>query len=307
MNYVYEMPKEMLKECTKPGRVERFEYDTQTYDENGNKPMHKGAWVYLPFGYDESKKYNVLYLLHGGGVTEDWWFKMFPDTVTILDNMFADGICDPCIIVTPTYYRGDETADKQADYITEHFNVELRRDLIPAVEKHYSTYAREALLNLPEAAPVGATYDAEDIAKKDASLVSILTGTRDHRAFAGLSLGSMTTYRAAFYNNFDLFAWYGPFSGCCGPFGDHDKEVSRILETLKNGEASGLPLKYMFCGNGDKDIAYAEHTDIMGKVLPQCPQLKPGENYDFYVIPGGVHDMKAWQLHLYHALQVFFK
>ena len=98
-----------------------------------------------------------------------------------------------------------------------------------------------------------------------------------------------------------------PFSGCCGPFGDHDKEVSRILETLKNGEASGLPLKYMFCGNGDKDIAYAEHTDIMGKVLPQCPQLKPGENYDFYVIPGGVHDMKAWQLHLYHALQVFFK
>jgi endo-1,4-beta-xylanase len=117
----------------------------------------------------------------------------------------------------------------------------------------------------------------------------------------------MTTYRAAFYNNFALFAWYGPFSGCCGPFGDHDKEVQRILETLKNGEEQGLPLKYMFCGNGDKDIAYAEHTDIMGKVLPQCPQIKPGENYDFYVIPGGVHDMKAWQLHLYHALQVFFK
>ncbi len=32
----------------------------------------------------------------------------------------------------------------------------------------------------------------------------------------------------------------------------------------------------------------------------------PGENYEFYTIPGGVHDMKAWQLHLYHALQVFF-
>ncbi len=35
--------------------------------------------------------------------------------------------------------------------------------------------------------------------------------------------------------------------------------------------------------------------------------LKPGVNYDFYVIPGRVHDMKAWQLHLYHALQVFFR
>ena len=296
MNYVYEMPAEMLKECKKPGKVERFEYDTYTYEEN-NQPMHKGAWVYLPHDYDETKPYNVLYLLHGGNVTEDWWFKMFPDTVTILDNMIADGICEPCIIVTPTYYRGDETVDRQADYVTEHFNIELRRDLIPAIEKHYGTYSREALSKLPASTlENAAVYDADKTAAADKELLSVLTATRDHRAFAGLSLGSMTTYRAAFYNNFALFAWYGPFSGCCGPFGDHDKEVKRILETLKNGEEQGLPLKYMFCGNGDKDIAYAEHTDIMGKVLPQCPQIKPGENYDFYVIPGGVHD-----------LQVFFK
>ena len=282
MNYVYDMPAEMLKECEKKGKVERFEYESFTYEED-NKPLKKGAWVYLPFGYDEAKKYNVLYLLHGGGVTEDWWFKMFPDTVTILDNMMADGICDPCIIVTPTYYRGDEEADKNGEYITEHFHTELRKDLIPAVEKHYPVYA------------------AGDVSEEN------LIKTRDHRAFAGLSLGSMTTYRAAFYNNFDLFAWYGPFSGCGGPFGDHELEVKRICETLKKGEEKGLDLKYMFCCNGDKDIAYAEHTDIMGKVLPICPQLKKGENYDFYVIPGGVHDMKAWQLHLYHALQIFFK
>ncbi|MCR5323671.1 MAG: hypothetical protein K6E85_10430 [Lachnospiraceae bacterium] len=53
-----------------------------------------------------------------------------------------------------------------------------------------------------------------------------------------------------------------------------------------------MPLKFMFCCNGDKDIAYAEHTDIMGKVLPICPQIKKAENYDFFVIPGGVHDMR---------------
>ena len=46
---------------------------------------------------------------------------------------------------------------------------------------------------------------------------------------------------------------------------------------------------------------------IMEKTLKVCPQIKPGENYDFYIIPGGVHDMKAWQLHLYHALQIFFE
>lgn len=284
MDYVFEMPEAMLKECAKKGTVERFEYDTFTYDEGDSKPMHKGAWVYLPYGYDAGRKYNVLYLLHGGAVNEDWWFKTFPDTVTILDNMINDGVCEPCIIVTPTYYRGDAAFDKEkGEYLTEHFAIELRKDLIPSVEAKYSTYANG---NVTEAN---------------------LVATREHRAFAGLSLGSMTTYRAGFYNSFDLFAWFGPFSGCCGPFGNHDVEVKRICETLENGEKNGLPLKYLFCCNGDKDIAYAEHTDIMTRVLDKSSILKKGVNYDFFTIPGGVHDMKAWQLHLYHALQIFFK
>ena len=281
MEYVYEMPEEMLKECDRKGQVERFEYDTFTYDEGDSKPLKKGAWVYLPYGYDPAEKYDILYLLHGGGVNEDWWFKTFPDTVTILDNFFAKGLGKPCIIVTPTYYRG--TPEDKAEYVTEHFRFELRNDLIPAVETKYSTYADK---NVSE----------ENLIK-----------TRDHRAFAGLSLGSMTTYRAAFYNNYDLFAWYGPFSGCSGPKGDHDEDVRRICETLKSGYEKGLELKYMFCANGDKDIAYEDQTQVMEKTLPLCPQIKPGENYEFYIIPGGVHDMKAWQLHLYHALQIFFK
>lgn len=275
------MPAEMLGETDKKGTVERLNYDTQTYDENGSETIHKGAWVYVPYGYDAAKKYNILYLLHGGGVNEDWWFKMFPDTVTILDNMMEKGICEPCIIVAPTYYRGTE-ADKDGEHITEHFRMELRKDLIPAVESKYSTYA------------------SGDVTEEN------LIKTRNHRAFAGLSLGSMTTYRAAFYNNFDLFSWYGPFSGCCGPKGNRDLEVKRICDTLAEGEKKGLNLDYMFCCNGDKDIAYEEHIEIMEKTLKETSLLVPGENYDFFIIPGGVHDMKAWQLHLYHALQVFF-
>ena len=107
MNYVYTMPEEMLKECAQKGSVERFEYDSFTYDDGDSKPIHKGAWVYLPYGYDASQKYNILYLMHGGNFMEEWWFKLFPDTVTILDNMVAKGICKPCIIVTPTFYRGE--------------------------------------------------------------------------------------------------------------------------------------------------------------------------------------------------------
>lgn len=282
MNYIFEMPDSMLAPASSKGKVERFYYDTQTYDTPESTPLKKGAYIYLPAGYTPEKKYNVLYLLHGGGVNEDWWFVTFPDTVTILDNMMAQGICEPCLIVTPTYYRG-EGLDGNAEYVTENFLHELRKDLIPYVESHYSTYA------------------AGNITEEN------LIATRKHRAIAGLSLGSMTTYRAGFYNNFDLFSWYGPFSGCGGPWGNHDTEATRIQVTLADGEKKGLVLDYMFCCNGDQDIAYAEHTDIMTKALALCPQLVTGKNYDFFTIPGGVHDMKAWQLHLYHALQVFFK
>lgn len=281
MNFVYEIPAAMLEETDQKGTVERFTYDSQTYDADSSQPLQKGAWVYLPHGYDPAQKYNILYLMHGGGVNEDWWFKMFPETVCILDNMIAKNVCTPCIIVTPTYYRGTET-DNKAEYITEHFHIELRRDLIPAVEKAYSTYA------------------AGDVSEDN------LVKTRRHRAFAGLSLGSMTTYRAAFYNNFDLFSWYGPFSGCGGPWGNRDAEVQRIQETLANAESKGLALDYFFCCNGDHDMAYEEHRTIMDAAVRKCPQLVQGKNYDFFVIPGGMHDMKAWQLDLYHALQIFF-
>lgn len=281
MEYVYEMPADMLEKANVCGEVRRFEYDARTYDRDSCRTLHKGAWVYLPHGYDETRRYPVVYLLHGGGVNEDWWFRTFPDTVTILDNMMEKELCRPCIIVTPTYYRGED-ADRDAEFITEHFCHELRRDLIPAVESAFSTCA------------------AGDVSEEN------LVRTRRGRAFAGLSLGSMTTYRAAFYRNYDLFSWYGPFSGCCGPWGIRDREVERIGKTLAEMEEKGLELDYFFCCNGDKDIAYEEHKEIMEKAEKAYPRLVRGKNYDFFTVPGGVHDMKAWQLHLYHALQIFF-
>ncbi|WP_026524997.1 alpha/beta hydrolase [Butyrivibrio sp. MB2005] len=282
MDYVFEMPGEMLVEAEKKGRVELLEYDSNTYDEE-NRTLHKKAWVYLPYDYDETKNYNILYLLHGGGFTQDWWLKLFPDTVTILDNMIEKKLCDSCIVVTPTFYHDEDDKHTKDESRCENFCHELRKDLIPAAESKY------------------AGFSGKDVSEEN------LIKTRDHRAFAGLSLGSMTTYRAAFYNNFDLFAWYGPFSGCCGPFGDHEVEVKRICETLEKGKENGYDLKFMLCCNGDKDIAFEEHKDIMEKAVAKSDLLIQDKNYDFFIISGGVHDMKAWQLHMYHALQVFFK
>lgn len=282
MQYTYEMPAEMLIEIPEKGTIETFEYESKTYNDEEVNPLHKKARVYLPYGYNKQKKYDVLYLLHGGGFMQEWWFDMFPDTATILDNMIAKGLCKPVIVVAPTFYHDEENKNTHDEAICENFRTELRKDLIPGIESYYSTYA------------------CGDVSEEN------LIRTRNHRAFAGLSLGSMTTYRAAFYNNFDLFSYYGPFSGCCGPFGNHDQEVERICDTLEKGHENGYELDFMFCANGDKDIAFEEHKDIMGKAVSASQYLNPGQNYDFFIIPGGVHDMKAWQLHLYHALQVFF-
>ena len=49
------------------GRIERVDYSTT--DEAG-KMVAKYANVYLPYGYDKAdleKKYNILYVMHGGG------------------------------------------------------------------------------------------------------------------------------------------------------------------------------------------------------------------------------------------------
>jgi hypothetical protein len=61
-------------ESNKPGTIQTLQYKTPNLT-NGtdDKKLH----VYLPHGYDESdasKKYNVLYLMHGGGENEDLIF-----------------------------------------------------------------------------------------------------------------------------------------------------------------------------------------------------------------------------------------
>ena len=121
----------------KKGTVDTLEYKT------GNGTAY--AYVYLPASYDKAKEYNVLYLLHGGGGNAASWFTNtdaddagFHDgdditndlsyAVNILDNMFANGDADPCIVVTPN------ASD------VGNFGSTLR-DLIAAVDKSYPTKA----------------------------------------------------------------------------------------------------------------------------------------------------------------------
>ena len=144
---------------------------------NGNKNMY----VYLPYGYDSSKKYNVFYLMHGGGESEETCFNDDGINIDImLDNMIANGDIEPMIVVTPTFNKAPS-----ADGVWE----EMRKTIIPYVEGKYSTYAED-------------------------TTIEGLKASRYHRAYGGFSMGGGSTW-ANFNHNLDIIAYFMPLSGHC--------------------------------------------------------------------------------------------
>ena len=86
--------------------------------------LEKAVNVYLPAGDDPEKSYNILYLMHGGGDDENYWLMELSDrthgktTMRVLDHMIEDGLCEPLIVVTPTFYadvEGVEPTQEQID------------------------------------------------------------------------------------------------------------------------------------------------------------------------------------------------
>ena len=155
------------------GTVKTISY-TAHDSENGNTYTKK-ANIYLPANYSEDKKYNVLYLLHGIGGDENEW-GMYNDeskVKAIMDNLVYYGDIDSFIVVTPNG-KASESGSIPSFY---NFGAELRNDLIPYIDSHYSTYA-----------------------------------DRDHRACAGLSMGGMQTINIGIGECVDLFSYFGAFS-----------------------------------------------------------------------------------------------
>lgn len=66
------VPGQYLSETTQQGQVVRIEYESKDYTRDDRPATRKPAYVYLPYGYDESRQYNVVYLMHGWtGTAED--------------------------------------------------------------------------------------------------------------------------------------------------------------------------------------------------------------------------------------------
>ena len=114
--------------------VDRYYSDTC----GRNRPVN----IILPAGYDESRKYPVLYVLHGMFGNE---YAMMNNNRThiILGNMMAQGLAEDMIIVFPYIYAGqdknaftDFTAEDMSGY--DNFLNDLVNDLMPYMAENYS-------------------------------------------------------------------------------------------------------------------------------------------------------------------------
>ena len=226
------IPDSYLTEAKQQGTLQDLYYNTYesfSYDEKSQK-LQKHAVVYLPYGYDESKKYPVFYLMHGGWSNE-YTYLGSPDEPHgmkhILDHGIANGEIQPMIVVCPTY--NNTSPEDSGDYslalrLTDNYHNELINDLIPAVEGKYSTYAEDT------------TSEA-------------IAASRDYRAFCGFSMGSMASWRT-FEHSLDYFRYFMPSSG--GPAASTETYESVIKDSGHDWDDF-----FIFAASGTNDFAYS--------------------------------------------------
>ena len=260
-------------ESDQPGTVEELFYDTKAYGTD-SRSLQKSALVYLPYGYDEAKQYNILYLMHGTGDDQYYWLRTYEYNKTMLDNMIAHGDIEPLIVVTPTFYVEDDFKDTGLDPLTYSFREELRNDLMPAVESKYATYAE----SIDEAG---------------------FAASREHRAFAGLSRGAVTTFHSAFCGSLDYFAWFATFSGS-------RTDADYFREHIQSEEFAELPIRYLYGTSGVFDFALPRQEQDVSALMALEPRLTTGVNTEFDVFPMRYHSMGNWHLALYNLLQRIF-
>ena len=123
------------------GTLETVEYKSESIG------TIRKATVYLPPKYDASKKYPVLYLLHGIGGDEREWLDGVPNI--ILDNLIADGKAKDMIIVMPNG-RAQANDSKEGNVMASfpafaQFDKDLIGSLIPFIEGKYSVYTDKFL------------------------------------------------------------------------------------------------------------------------------------------------------------------
>jgi len=225
-----------------------------------------GAWrramVYTPPGYDLSRRtrYPVLYLQHGAGEDETGWTKQGHANF-ILDNLLAQKKAKPMIVVMDkgyAYRPGEPVTGRpggmsSSELSPSTFESVVIDDLIPMIDRTFRTLS-----------------------------------DRDHRAMAGLSMGSRQAMQIAL-RNLDKFSWIGLFSGAT---------VTGDLETgyngvFKNPGEFNKRVHLLWMGAGTAEGRLMDSLKASGELLN-----KRGIKHVIFTSEGTAHEWHSWRRHL---------
>lgn len=243
------------------GSVVAITYNTKDYTNDETKTYTKKAKVFLPAGYDAAdttKKYPVMYLLHGIGGNEDEWGmdSKASRVVKFMNNAIKDGDIEPFIIVTPNGRSCENYTDSSygnmAVFYT--FGNELRNDIIPYMEANYN----------------------------------VATG-RENRAIAGLSMGGMQTINVGLCECLDIFSYFGAFSAA--PTTNEAAAIKTAVEAFDT--AYDVKYFYNICGDADS-TAYASASAAAEKLPELCNIFNAKTNFTWEIFPDGAHDWPVW-------------
>jgi enterochelin esterase-like enzyme len=218
------------------------------------------AYIYSPPDYDNNpeQRYPVFILRHGGGEDETGWVEQGRANF-ILDNLIAEGKAQPMIVVMDW---GQAPRPNQPIHIPStppppEIGEVTIQELIPMVDATFRT--------LPD---------------------------REHRAMAGLSMGSVQTLYIGL-TNLDTFSYLGVFSR--RPMSATEFDVQKSFGgVFTDAAAFNQKVKLFWWGAGTAEEGIYNATKANLAELAEA-----GIKTVFVEFPGTSHEWQTWRKSLY--------
>lgn len=237
--------------------------------------LDRGANVVLPPNYDASKKYPVLYLLHG--IFGDEYVHLRDGErklLELLGNHAADGTAEEMVVVLPHMYATSDPNQQpafnpEAVKPYDNFINDLVTDLMPFIASKYSVYT-----------------------------------DREHQAIAGFSMGGRETLYIGFTRP-DLFAYMGAIAPAPGATPAQDwamKHEGQMQEDEMTFAGKDYEPKVLMVCCGSKDGTVGQFPLGYHNILE-----RNGVAHTWYEIPDADHNAVAIRGGLNNFLRAIFK
>ena len=273
------LPEEYYGPCDQQGT-------TEVYLLNGHldyaTPAEKQIEVYLPYGYNPEKKYDVLFMEGGLGnpfnafvskkqmiyYTEDHAISF--QMKDIYDHMIKNGDCRPMIIVAIDGYSRTDKDERALDGYEQSANF-MKETTIPFIVEHYSTYA-------------------------ESKLPADIQAARNHFGVGGFSNGGYFAFWGGMRTLLDYVANFLPIAGSI-----RGTETGQYI-----ADHPEFPVNALFCAAGQNDTAAYDQTLWDYQECIGYAGLEEGHNA-WFVTQEYAHDWETGVSATYNGMMVLFQ